>query len=99
MPIAITPEERAAWFAAAEAAGLSAADDEDALVAKAAELGITARRLVAIGTDIHGQEHERPQAYAVADGIVGETLGADSLEAALRLVIGEALAKRAEEAG
>ncbi len=38
MAIVITPEERAAWLAAAEAAGLSPEDDRDALVDSSAPI-------------------------------------------------------------
>ena len=99
MVTVLTPEERAAWFAASEAAGLSADDDKEALVAKAADLGIDAHWVIPRGTDIHGQEHERFLAYVVTDGLMGEMLRADSVENALRLVVGEALVKRAERTG
>ncbi len=96
MAIVITPEERAAWLAAAEAAGLSPEDDRDALVDKAAALGIKAGWAIGSGTDIHGVRHETPVAYAVTNGVQGDTLGGESVEVALRLAIGEALIKRGE---
>ncbi len=92
-----TPEERAAWLAAAEAAGLSVDDDWDTLVEKAAALGIEAHGVVPSGTDVHGDRWELPQAYAVTDHTPGEMRWADSVEEALRLVIGEVLVKRAQE--
>ncbi len=96
--IVITPEERRAWLAASDAAGLSADDDWDALVAKAAALGIEARGVIPIFADIHGEQHEKPHAYVITDHTPGEELGAGSIEEALRLVIGEALVKRGEAA-
>lgn len=54
--------------------------------------------MILSGTDIHGQRHERYLAYAVTNGVIGETLEGESVEAALRLVIGEALVKRRGEA-
>ncbi len=96
MARARTPEERT-WLAAAAAAGLSAEDDGDVLIEKAATLGITAGGITAgwmvgIGTDIHGEEHETPVAYAVMNGDQSET-GGESVEVALRLAIGQALVK------
>ena len=96
MATAITPEERATWLATAVAAGLSAEDDRDTLIAKAAALGVDAHWVTPRGTDIHGQEHERFLAYVVTGGVPGDNLQADTVEAALRLVVGEALTKRAE---
>ncbi len=97
MPTTIPPEDQAAWLAAAEAAGLSPEDDRKTLIDKAAALGIKAGWMVGIQSDIHGEEHEAPVAYAVTKGIQHETVGAASVEVALRLAIGEALVKRGEE--
>ena len=72
MATAITPAEQAAWFAAAESAGLSAEDDRDALTAKAENLGIEASWMIPRGVDVRGQEHERYIAYAAVDGVAGK---------------------------
>lgn len=89
----ISPENHAAWLAAAERAGLTVEDTREELINKAAVLGFDAHWMSAHGHDILGVEQERMMAIVRGTETYyeGELLAANSVEEAIRLVVGEAL--------
>ena len=94
----IPAEDRAAWLAAAANAGLTMDDSADELIEKARGLGIDLDGLFSHDQDTSGTEHDQQRMNSGEHGLghidFGQLLTTETVEDAIRMVMGEALVRR-----
>lgn len=94
----IPAEDRAAWLAAAANAGLTMDDSPDELIEKARDLGIDVDGLIGHDRDTSGAAHDRQTAasgeHDLNQSDIGQLLATETVEDAMRMVVGEALVRR-----